>query len=144
MDDDILKISGKELKKHFVRARLEKVCNCKSQAILIDVENRVLECSECGAILDPFEVCKKILRYESSFWQEIKWLKEEKEELEKWMLNNRMGKTLRQVASNIRAGNIPCCPHCDEPFELENIKSWCSKQYAINRVTKKMFEFKED
>ena len=60
-----------------------------------------------------------------------KFLKQEKEELEKWMLNNRMGATLRKIASNLRQGSIPVCPHCKEPFELDQITEWISKEYAI-------------
>jgi len=108
------------------------------------MENRLLECSECGAILDAFDVVEKLLNTENYFWEQIKYLKQEKEELEKWMLNNRMGRSLREIASQLRRGLIPYCPHCNEPFDLENLKSWCSKEYAINRVTKKMFDFKED
>lgn len=54
--------------------------------------------------------------------------------------NNRMGKTLRDLASNIRQNLIPCCPYCKEPFELENLTSFCSKEYAIRLKQQKLFE----
>ncbi len=130
-EDDILKVSEKELKRAFVSARLKKLCECQTRTIYYDLKNRILECAECGAILDPFDVVVSIADGESRYINNIKFLKQEKEELEKWMLNNRMGATLRKIASNLRQGSIPVCPHCKEPFELDQITEWISKEYAI-------------
>lgn len=137
MTDDF-KISEKKLKRYFVDKYLGKLCECKNKTILVDTINRRLECSECGAPLDPFEVIEELLNYQDNFYSTIKGLKQEKEELEKWMLNNRMGQTLREIASNLRRGLLPECPHCDKPFELEKIKAWCSKEYAIYLYQKEM------
>lgn len=137
MTDDF-KISEKKLKRYFVDKYLGKLCECKNRTILVDTRNRRLECSECGAPLDPFDVVQGLLNSEDNYYRNIAYLKQEKEELEKWMLNNRMGQTLREIASNLRRGLLPKCPHCDKPFELEKIKVWCSKEYAIYLYQKEM------
>ena len=130
-DDEPLKIGEKQLKRLLVHARIEKKCTCKQKTILIDYGSRLLKCSECGALLDPFDVVTELLFSEKRYWEQIKYLREEVETLEKWMLNNRMGQTLREIASNIRSKKVPLCPHCKEPFELEQITGWTSKEYAI-------------
>lgn len=118
------------IKKYFVRKRLEKVCNCSNRTILYDPINRTLECQECGAILDPYCVIEELATAESLYYSKIESLKEIKSDLEKWLANNRMGQALRTIAQYIRNGQIPCCPHCDKPFNLEDLKTFCSKDYA--------------
>ena len=78
-DDAVLKISGKELNRYLVSKHLGKICTCKERVILIDAQNRRCECSECGAILDPFDILSEItnrdhLRYnylKFIFWERV-------------------------------------------------------------------------
>ncbi len=138
--NDELKIDEKTLKRYFVHARLNKTCDCKNKQILIDIANRELECSICGAKLDPFDVVVQLNRQEDRYWNIMKALRQQCEDLEKWMLNNRMGKKLRDFASNLRQGLIPKCPHCNKPFDLANLTHWCSKEYAIALNNKKSLQ----
>lgn len=135
-ENDELKIDAKTLKRYFVHARLEKTCTCRPKTIKIDVANRELECSVCGAKLDPFDVVVELYRQEDRYWTILKVLREQCEELEKWQLNNRMGKTLRDFSSQLRQGLIPECPHCRKPFDFDKITTWCSKEYAIAKYHK--------
>lgn len=139
-DNSILKISGKELKRFLVRKHLGKICDCTNRTILIDYENRRVECAECGAILDPFEILKELTTSDHLRYQYLKFLRQEKEELEKWKLNNRMGFALRDIASKIRRGMIPCCPNCKIPFDLENLSHWTSKEYAEAMYQQKLLK----
>jgi len=132
--------NGKEIKRAFVRARISKLCECTNRTILVDYDQRICECSECGAIIDNFEVIKQMLKTEERYFTNIEYLQEEKETLSKWLLNNRMGQILRGLAQNIRQGLIPHCPHCNIPFDLEELKSFCSKQYAIRIKQEKMIK----
>lgn len=79
-DDAILKISGKELNRYLVRKRLEKICTCKDRVVLVDTINRRCECSECGAILDPFDVLEEITLKDHMRYNYLKYLKNEIEE----------------------------------------------------------------
>lgn len=139
-DENIIKVSGKQLKRALIKKHLGKLCNCKDRTILIDKENRRVECSECGAPLDPFDVLYEMCFQEHMFYTSLKAMRNEKEELEKWLINNRMGKTLREIASKIRAGFLPLCPHCENYFELEQIKSWVNLSYASEVYKKKLLE----
>ena len=143
-DDAIVKISGKELNRYLVQKRLEKICTCKNRTILIDAKERRCECSECGAILDPFDILKEMTFQEHMRYSYLKSLRQEIEDLEKWKLNNRMGQTLRSIASDMRRGMIPCCPHCNEPFELDKLNKWTSKEYAELRYQQKLLEQNND
>lgn len=144
-DDAILKVSGKELNRYLVQKHLGKICTCKERVVLIDTKNRRCECSECGAILDPFDVLSEITMKDHLRYNYIKYLKQEQEELEKWKLNNRMGFALREIASQIRRGLIPTCPHCKEPFDLEKLKDgvWMSKEYAEARYQQNLLKQSE-
>lgn len=137
-DNAIVKISNKELKRFLIRKRLGKICECKNRTVLVDFENRRLECSECGAILDPFDIVKELTFQDHRRYSYLKSLREEKEQLQKWMLNNRMGSTLRNIASYLRQNLLPKCPHCNEAFELENITGWVSKEYAVAKYLQKL------
>lgn len=87
-------------------------------------------------VIKKYEECNKYLveengkTYTRLEYKLLKTLTEIREIAEKWMLNNRMGSALREIASNIRRGLIPACPHCKMPFDLDNLKSWTSKEYA--------------
>lgn len=141
-DDAILKISGKELNRYLVSKHLGKICTCEERVVLIDTKNRRCECSECGAILDPFDILSEITLKDHMRYNYLKYLKQEQEELEKWKLNNRMGFALREIASNIRKGLIPSCPHCKEPFDIEKLSEqvWMSKEYAEVRYQQKLLK----
>lgn len=146
-DESIIKVSGKQLKRALISKHLGKLCTCQNRTVLVDRKNRRLECSECGAPLDPFDVVADLCFSEHMYYSSLKFMRQEKEELQKWMLNNRMGSALREIASNIRRGLIPSCPHCKMPFDLDNLKSWTSKEYAEaiyqQRLLKKEVKCKE-
>ena len=137
-EDDEFKIDGETLKRYFVQARIEKLCTCKNKQLKIDIRNREIECGTCGARLDPFDVVVELYKQESRYWQIMKSLRNQCEELEKWLLNNRMGSALREIARKIRQGNIPSCPHCKEPFDLEKIDCWWSREYAEAHFQQKL------
>ena len=139
-DESIIKVSGKQLKRALISKHLGKLCECKNRTILVDKHNRRLECSECGAPLDAFDVVADLCFSEHMYYSSLKFMRQEKEELEKWMLNNRMGSALRKIASYIRRGLIPNCPHCKMPFDLDNLTSWTSKEYAEALYQQKLFK----
>ena len=139
-DESIIKVSGKQLKRALISKHLGKLCECKNRTILVDKHNRRLECSECGAPLDAFDVVADLCFNEHMYYSSLKFMRQEKEELEKWMLNNRMGSALREIAIYIRRGLIPNCPHCKMPFDLDNLTSWTSKEYAEALYQQKLFK----
>lgn len=127
---EIKPISQEELNKIFIEKKLNIDCRCRDENIYIDIHNRRIECAKCGAILDPFDVVYRLFYQEERYMERIKFLGQQCEELEKWLLNNKMGSALREVASEIRQGKVPSCPHCKKPFDLEKINTWWSKEYA--------------
>lgn len=136
MNDEI-KIDERTLKRYFVQARLNKICECKEKSIKIDLISREIECSVCGARLDPFDTLEELYRQESRYWLILKGLRQQCEELEKWLMNNKMGKTLRSIAAELRQNRLPCCPHCGEAIDLTAINTYCSKEYAISKYNER-------
>lgn len=139
MSDDINAISREELNKIFIEKKLNIDCKCRNENIYIDIQNKRIECAKCGAILDPFDVVYRLLYQEERYMERIKFLRQQCEELEKWLLNNRMGSALREVASNLRQKKVPECPHCGYGIDITNLKCWMSVDYAVakNRVLDK-------
>ena len=127
---DFEPISEDKLNKVFIKKKLNIDCKCRNENIYIDIQNKRIECAKCGAILDPFDVVYRLFYQEERYMERIKFLRQQCEELEKWLLNNRMGSALREIAREIRQGKVPSCPHCRKPFDLEKINSWWSKEYA--------------
>ena len=68
----------------------------------------------------------------------LKALKDQCEELEKWLLDNRMGQTLRKLAAKIRTNKLPCCPNCGEAIDLTAINTFCSTEYAVNKYKRSL------
>ena len=139
---DFNAISQEELNKIFIEKKLNIDCRCENENIYIDIHNKRIECAKCGAILDPFDVVYRLFYQEDRYMERIKFLRQECEELEKWLLNNRMGSALRDIAKNIRQKEVPACPHCGYGIDITNLKSWMSYDYAIQK-NKLMDEQKE-
>lgn len=140
---EIKPISQEELNKIFIEKKLNIDCRCRDENIYIDIHNRRIECAKCGAILDPFDVVYRLFYQEERYMNRIEFLREQCEELEKWLLNNRMGSALREVASEIRQKKVPACPHCGYGVDITNLKTWMSYDYAVAK-NKKMDEVSND
>jgi len=118
--------NGLLLKRAFIRINSEKACTCENKTILVDTQNKVLECKECGAVLDPFNEIEKMMYNEVKYIENIKVLIEEKKELTKWMASNRMGILLKKWASNLRLNRLPVCPKCHESIDVYKVNTWRS------------------
>lgn len=55
---------------------MKKICRCNPPHYELSVENRIIMCSDCGAVVDPFEAMLSIAGYHEQLREETKRLKE--------------------------------------------------------------------
>lgn len=98
----------------------------------IDPDNRIVSCKHCGNIVDPLVALITITKN----WEEItNYYKEIRQEAARIFNLTRNYKphrrAMKQIESEIgRNGRmLPCCPHCGEPFELEEIQRYVNREY---------------
>lgn len=121
--------------KHIDIVRIEygrkKVCDCNSPHYEIDYANRLVLCADCGAVTDPFEALYRLaLRYDQ-INNQLDMVRRQAEELRNYQPRRRVIKELERRMSRGENTMIPSCPHCHEPFELEELLAtvWHNKRY---------------
>ena len=108
-----------------------KVCECEDPQYHIDVTNRMVSCSDCGAILDPFDVLLSIAQDWDNLLAQEKQVRammlaaQEKTEAEKASLFRI--KTVNAIAKNYKKGYHPVCPACSQPFDPSEVEDYIHK-----------------
>lgn len=123
-ENPYIKQDGKVIR--FDLARIEhgkaKLCQCEMPHFEIDSENRLVMCSDCGAVMDPFEVLLIISRKWSSFEDYQKkalakidaFSQEANRQFNRRMRNGWFKDMEREYLNN---DMLPVCPHCGQPFD---------------------------
>lgn len=104
----------------------KKLCQCFDPHYEIDFQNRLVYCTDCGAIVEPFDVLTHLANHYSRIEEQIKHLLEQRKEIvnyKPWLL------ALRNLESQYRGGKmLPCCPICQKPFYFEKITCWVDRK----------------
>lgn len=112
------------------RAR-EKLCQCANPHYEIDTTNRLVTCTDCGAIVDPFEALLTVCKQPEKLKEDIERLHRSainySEEANKEFKRMCRGKVFREMESNYRMDLFPACPICGGNFDPINIQSWTNK-----------------
>lgn len=121
--------------KHIDIIRIEygrkKICSCSTPHYEIDYANRLVLCTDCGAVVDPFEALYKLARRYDRINSQLDMARQRAEELRNYQPRRRVLKELERRMGRGDNTMIPTCPHCHEPFELEELlaTTWCNKRY---------------
>lgn len=111
-----------------VEVNRKKLCRCQDASYTLDVNNRLVICDQCGAIIDPFDALLKIGEKQQE-WKEyqikarlrvVQWQQEADRTL-KLMLRY---KNTRRIAEMCKDGLYPVCPECKKLIAPEKITSW--------------------
>lgn len=99
-----------------------KLCTCKKPHYELDMKNRMVKCTDCGAIVDPFEALETFALqydyyadYQKKLSEEINYLKQEAERQSRRRLKLQTFKDMERAY--VQNDLLPCCPHCDKPFD---------------------------
>lgn len=109
----------------------KKLCQCKNPHYEIDPINRIVMCTDCGAVMDAFDVLvslaesgERIERLQNQMLQRAKTYGKLADEEFQRMIKN---KVFRDMQSNYRKNMYPICPKCGELFDPMKIGTWRRK-----------------
>lgn len=110
----------------------KKLCQCNPPYYEVDLENRIVMCTDCGAVVDPFDALLSVCQNYEIYQEDIRRLKEKaktyadeaKKEFDR-MCRNR---TFREMEHNYRLNMLPTCPECGNIFDPVNITLWTNRK----------------
>ena len=116
----------------------KKLCQCLNPHYEIDAQNRLVYCTDCKAIIEPYEVLCSLSRHYSRIESQVEGMLKQRKEIanwKPWLL------TFRNLESQYRGGKIlPLCPNCTEPFYFEKVNCWTSRQLHEKRMEREKGE----
>ncbi|MDD3029801.1 MAG: hypothetical protein PHS57_05935 [Alphaproteobacteria bacterium] len=106
-----------------------RYCTCLDPHYLVDSANRMVECADCGAIIDPFQALEKLANNHERINSDFDRMREEAKKLETYKPRLRVIKYLEERYSGTSNAMVPSCPHCGEYFDLKDLQrvGWRSK-----------------
>ncbi len=106
----------------------KKLCQCNPPHYDIDPVNRIVMCTDCGAVVDPFEALLMLCQNYEIYQEDIKRLRKKAqvyaEEANKEFDRMCRARTFREMERNYRINMLPVCPECGNNFDPVKIKSW--------------------
>lgn len=112
---------------------MKKICTCNPPHYELSVENRIIMCRDCGAVVDPFEAMLSIARYHEQLREETNRLKRKvkvySEEANKELKRMRKSRVFREMEESYRKNMLPRCPKCKEYFDPLEIIEFRNAKY---------------
>ena len=112
----------------------KKLCQCREPHYEMDYQNRLVYCTDCGAIVEPFDVLHNLAARYDRISNQVEGLLKQRKEIvnwKPWLL------TFRRLESEYRSGKmLPCCPECHKPFFFEHINVWVDRKMEELRRSK--------
>lgn len=103
-----------------------KLCECSNPHYEIDYVNKIVQCEDCGAIVEPFEALYNMAKHYERLGDQVEALLEQRREIAAYKPHLIVIKNLEREA---RAGMIPYCPKCGKTFELDEISAWHNRKF---------------
>lgn len=104
-----------------------KICQCEEPHYEIDIQNHIVKCLDCGAIVDPFVAITTLAAYYDRLNNQVERILEQAKEIKNYKPHRRIFQNMERRYRTM----VPCCPHCNEPFDFSEITAWYNKQYYI-------------
>ncbi len=118
------------------KGRYGTICECYSHLLsrdnkplklILDSKNRLIYCDHCGNLIDPFIALELLCKN----WQKLQDAQDDirKRLLRSWEIGRKYRPWKRAIKDleklmGRRGENLPCCPHCDKPFHIEDITNF--------------------
>jgi hypothetical protein len=114
----------------------EKLCKCMNPHYEVDTANRIITCTDCGAVVDPFEALLEICKHQEQYMEyqrkAIEKAKLYREIAEKEWRRRFKNACFKDMERRYIDGLHPACPECGALFDPVKIKSW-SRPYRQMR-----------
>lgn len=112
---------------------MKKICTCNPPHYELSVENRIVMCRDCGAVVDPFDAMLAIAGYHEQLREETNRLEEKvkvySEEAHKELKRMRKSRVFCEMEESYRKNMLPRCPKCKEYFDPLEITEWANAEY---------------
>ena len=95
----------------------------------IDMQNRLVVCKDCGAIIDPLDALVEIAKHYERIERWNQAVLDQRREIENYKPRLLVIRELEKRYCGQKMA--PRCPHCGKPFDLKEIAkgSWCSRRF---------------
>lgn len=103
-----------------------KLCQCHNPHYEIDYQNRLVYCSDCGAIVDAFEAIAEMARYYERLGDQVENLLEQRRQISGYKPHLVV---IKDLEKHYRKSMVPCCPRCNRPFDLAEIECWSNRAF---------------
>ena len=117
-----------------VRGR-KRICKCVNPHFELDPTNRIVICSDCGALWDPFNAFMELIKnYERIASFEKRLLEQRRQILNhkpKLIELKRFEQNYDQFCKNGKM--VPVCPRCGEAFELQELMHFTNRNNLAPR-----------
>lgn len=107
-----------------------KLCECLSPHYVIDYENRLVTCSDCNAVVEPFQALYTLARRYERLGEQIETLLEQRKEISNYKPHLVVIKNLEKQYRSNNYSMLPICPRCGEPFDLNELNDWINRKFA--------------
>ncbi|MTI83459.1 MAG: hypothetical protein FH756_06025 [Firmicutes bacterium] len=95
-----------------------KKCTCINRNYEVDTVNKEVLCTQCGAVVDPYDVLVDIAYSHERLNGEVENLLRQRKEILSWKPHL---VALRKLESIYRGKMLPCCPHCGRGVLAEEL-----------------------
>ncbi len=128
-------MTGKVIRlgEHRISSKKKSPSTCSHMNMVIDHENALVLCEDCGEYLNPVRVLERLAQDIEIRYGRIQW---EREELEKLRGNSRHLIAARKAEKAWKSRDtVPICPHCDEAIFPDDGfgERFANKKHAIER-----------
>ena len=108
----------------------QKICQCPEPTYEIDIENRLVTCSQCGAYTDPFDALVCLAMKPDRLLREMEALLRQRQQIVNYKPHMIVFRELEEQYRKGKHGRmLPYCPQCGELFRFEDIAGWGSEAF---------------
>ena len=113
-----------------IKYNQQKICQCKEPTYIVDFNNRLVTCSQCGAYTDPFDALVCLANRPERYMRELKALFYQRQEIADYKPHMVVFRNLEQFYRKKKHGRmLPSCPRCNKPFYFEDIDGWVNEGF---------------
>nr|DAW43639.1 MAG TPA: DNA-directed RNA polymerase II subunit [Bacteriophage sp.] len=109
-----------------------KLCKCNPPHYELDVVNRIVTCTDCGAVIDAFEALVTLCCYEDKFTEyqgkALEKIKVYSEMADKEFHRRIKNAVFKNMDSNYRKDLYPICPECKKIINPVEITNYANKR----------------
>lgn len=110
-----------------------KMCQCYNPHYEIDFQNKLVQCLDCGAIVDPLEALMRIAKDTKRWDDYTQEMLEQRRQIMSYQPRRVVIKNLeKRYVRDDRRNLEPTCPVCGQAFELEDLlkTDWVNREFV--------------